>query len=309
VNLGDLGFENLRQQLRHRGVFVRTGPFVCHLRSPLCDVAEAIDFAYADFPLVDRGGFADFHVRLARPPGLRRWVRPQVQFYLDGRASLKPFPVRLAVPMLEWGLNWCVASQAHQYMMIHAAALERDGHAVLLVGRPGAGKSTLCAALVFNGWRLFSDEIALVRPDDLRLVPLPRPISLKNESIEVIRRFAPGARIPWQWEDTTKGTVAHLAPPTDSVLRADQTAPAAWVVFLDYQPDADTRSRRLPRGTALMRLARNAFNYCLLGSQGFETMARLIESSACYEFRYSDLNKAIARFDTLPQPDRDHAGS
>ena len=64
--------------------------------------------------------------------------------------------------MLEWGLNWCVAGHAHQYLMLHAAALERNGRAVILPGDPGAGKSTLTAALMLSGWRLLSDEITLV---------------------------------------------------------------------------------------------------------------------------------------------------
>lgn len=51
-----------------------------------------------------------------------------------------------------------------------------------------SAKRTLCAALVGKGWRLLSDELALVRLDTGELVPLPRPISLKNASINIIRR-------------------------------------------------------------------------------------------------------------------------
>jgi hypothetical protein len=42
--------------------------------------------------------------------------------------------------------------------------LERGGRALLLPAPSGSGKSTLCAGLAFNGWRLLSDELALLDP-------------------------------------------------------------------------------------------------------------------------------------------------
>lgn len=45
----------------------------------------------------------------------------------------------------------------------------------MLVGTTGAGKSTLCAALCADGWRLLSDEMALIEPDTGRLRGMGRP--------------------------------------------------------------------------------------------------------------------------------------
>src|SRR3546814_17273791 len=67
-----------------------------------------------------------------------------------------------ALPMLEWGLNWCIGAHGHQFLIIHAAVIERNGLAAILPGAPGSGKSTLTACLVHNGWRLLSDAMALV---------------------------------------------------------------------------------------------------------------------------------------------------
>src|SRR3546814_3330456 len=87
--------------------------------------------------------------------------------------------------MLEWGLNWCIGLHGHRYLIIHAAAIERNGLAVILPGAPGSGKSTLTAFLVHHGWRLLSDELALVSLHDGRLTALARPIGLKNRSIDL----------------------------------------------------------------------------------------------------------------------------
>lgn len=87
-----------------------------------------------------------------------------------------------AYAFLEWGMNWCVSVTANEYLKLHAAVVAKDGIVLLMPGLPGAGKSTLCAALALHGWRVLSDEHALVVPGTANIVPLPRPISLKNAS-------------------------------------------------------------------------------------------------------------------------------
>src|SRR3546814_969352 len=60
----------------------------------------------------------------------------------------------------DWSSDVC--SSDLQFLIIHAAALEKSGRAAILPGAPGSGKSTLTAYLVHNGWRLLSDELALI---------------------------------------------------------------------------------------------------------------------------------------------------
>lgn len=88
---------------------------------------------------------------------------------------------------------------------------------------PGSGKSTLCAALVNSGWRLLSDELTLVRLDGL-LGLVPRPISLKIESIDFIRGFARNTILGIPLEGILTGTVAHVKAPADSVAGVAELA-------------------------------------------------------------------------------------
>jgi HprK-related kinase A len=205
----------------------------------------------------------------------------------------------MAAPLLEWGLNRMVASRAHQYLILHAAAAERGGRGLILPAPPGSGKSTLSAALAHRGWRLLSDEFALIRPADGRLVPLPRPVSLKDASIDVIHAFAPAAVLGPRVADTVNSVAAYMRPPGDSVSRAQETALPAWIVFPRFQSGASTVLTPLPRARAFFRLAENAFNYTLLGKQGFDTLARAIEASESFEFLYSNLDEAVELFASL----------
>jgi len=160
----DLSLRDLLGLLGGPGLNLRTGLFVNRIFSTIPSVGEGLRLLYADYPLSEANGFADFYVHLDRPRGLRRWFHPQVQFRFDVATPFKPLPLQHAFPMLEWGLNWCISSHCHQYLVIHAAVVEKDGHAMILPAPPGSGKSTLCAGLVARGWRLLSDELTLIDP-------------------------------------------------------------------------------------------------------------------------------------------------
>jgi HprK-related kinase A len=292
------GAQALEPRLR-RGVTLQTGPFRFRIQSAEPDVARGLATLYAGFPLGPDEGLRDFHVSVDRVRGPRRWLRPQIEFQHDGQAPFKPLPAGQAFAMLEWGMNWCIATRAHHYLLLHAAVLERHGQAVILPGEPGAGKSTLTAALMLSGWRLLSDEMTMIDRDDGLIVPLARPVSLKNRSIEIIRGFDRQAVFGDVAHDTHKGTVSHLRPSADSVRRMTEKARAAHVVFPRWEQDAPTELRPRARADAFMHAASHAFNYSLLGRLGFELNAALIDACACWDFRYSRLEEALRTFEDL----------
>jgi HprK-related kinase A len=297
--ISSLSRAELGARLAGPGIDLQTGAFVTRLKSPIGHIADGIALLYADYPLLDHAGFADFHINLLQPGGLRRWFRPQVRFDHDGHAPFRPLPVDQALPMFEWILNWCVSSRAHRYLIIHAAVIEKNGCAVIMPAPPGSGKSTLCAALVSRGWRLLSDELALISLDDHLLVPLPRPVSLKNASIDVIARYAPGSVFSRSVTDTTKGTVAHMKPPADSIARAAEKARPAWIVFPKYVAGAPAQMAPIAPARAFMRVAENAFNYSLLGPDGFNALGQVIERTDSFDFSYGVLDEAVELFSRL----------
>jgi hypothetical protein len=52
-------------------------------------------------------------------------------------------------------------------LMLHATALVMDGKAVLLLGAPASGKSTLAWCLHQQGWQLLSSELTLIDPQGM----------------------------------------------------------------------------------------------------------------------------------------------
>lgn len=297
MKLGELGHKALTRRLRD-GLILETGPFRTRIFSHAPEVIAGLALLYSDFT-VHADGFYDFHVKVDRVRGLRRFVRPQITFNFDGIEPFTPLPADHAFASLEWGLNWCIAGHAHHYLMLHAAVLEKNGRAVILPGDPGAGKSTLTAALALSGFRLLSDELTLIDRDDGLLVPLARPVSLKNSSIDIIRNFSPQAVMGDAAYDTHKGTVSHLKPPSESVRRSDEKAIPAFIVFPRWKANSNATLTHHSKSDAFIHAARHSFNYELLGSLGYDLNANMIEASECHDFEYSKLSDAIRVFSEL----------
>lgn len=279
-----------------RSVF-RTGPFLVSLDSSYPPAVQLHAELYPGSEESPDGQIVDFHVSLRQPLSPRRWIDPYIRFYSDGVSPFAPYPLDHAFPLLEWGLNWCIATQAHQYLMLHAAVVERNGNALILPALPGSGKSTLCAALAMRGWRMLSDEFGLVRRYSCDILPLPRAIPLKNQSIGVIRKFAPDSHLGPLFTKTRKGTVAHMRPPEDSLERQSEPATAHWLVFPRYDPQRDLRLKPIEKSLAFIRLSNNAFNYRLLGATGFHTLATIVRNCDCFALEYSNLDDMISAFD------------
>nr|WP_238787523.1 HprK-related kinase A [Thiospirillum jenense] len=253
---------------------------------------------YRHYPLTDQV-IRDFHLHLSGSALHRRWLRPQVQLLVDGRAPFEPLPAAHHLPALEWGMNWCIALRCNHLLMLHAAVVARGEHAIVLPAWPGHGKSTLCAALIHSGWRLLSDEFGLVRPADGALLPLPRLIPIKNAAVTALQTFAPSAEFGPTFYATRKGDLAHLCPPGESIAQSDQIARPRWLIFPRWQAGAALNLQPVSPTQAFLRVATNAFNYETLGGSAFTLVTEMVRSCNCYSLTYSALPAAVAALETL----------
>src|SRR5687768_4315184 len=254
MTLQTLSRPELARRLAGAGIALRCGPLLMRVGTSLPELVDPIALLYSDFPFGDEQALPDFSARVEPVPRWRSPLRPSASAVVDGRAVFDPFRREQALPMFEWVMNWCVFTRPNQYLLLHAGVLERDGRGLILSGEPGAGKSTLTAALMFRGWRLFSDEVGMIPTGRCDLLPLPRPVGLKNASIEIIRADCPSAVIGPSTVETRKGVVAHVRPPSESLARADESTTPRWIVFPRFEAGATAEIRPVSRADALLRL-------------------------------------------------------
>jgi HprK-related kinase A len=301
--VAELGSDGFAARLRGEGLGVRLGPFDVKIGTTVQTIEEPLFRLYRDYPLLDDERVFNIHVRLEPSRNWPRIHKKTVRLLVDGRVPHEDLPFAHALPAVEWGLNLVIALRSHSWLMLHSAAVERDGGVMLFPAWPGSGKTTLCAALVHRGWRLFSDEFGLVAPSTCEVAPIPRPMPLKNESIEVIRAFAPDAELGPTIPNTRKGTIVHVKAPLASVRAAHVGAPVRWIVFPQWSAGAGLAFEEVAKADAFMMLATNAFNYEMLGELAFSAVRRLVVGAQCFRLLYSDLDRAIELLDRVAGAD------
>lgn len=303
MRLGSLTLGEVRQRLQKDALLLDIPPYLTVIGCREPGFAEALYAMYADYRLLPAEAldesFQEVHLHIARTGPLGRFgPHRQIALGLGGNFPFNPLPLGQAFPMFEWALNWCVTNYLHTRITFHAAGLgftdsQGEAAAIILPGAPGAGKSTLTAAALERNFTLFSDELCLLDPETGTLLPVPRPISLKGASINVIRHRQPAAILTEPVHDTTKGTVAHVKPPTTRLGPAGREATPRLVIFPRFSAGAALACEPVPTGRALLRLAEQSFNLNLHGEEGFFCMTRLMQGIEAWDLTYGDLDAAL----------------
>lgn len=300
--LSELTETQIEQALQGEGLGLVVASFHGLVQCNTGLLSSPFHLLYEDY-LADTSpvGFYDFRINLKKFRSAP-WKPWQVKFDWEGSSPFPALPLAHAHPLFEWGLNWCVATASGAHTVIHSAVVERDGLALVLPGSPGSGKSTLCAALALTNWRLLSDELTIISQLDGKVQPVPRPISLKNQSIDIIKAFVPSAELTPPVVATHKGAIAYARPPRSAVQASHQTVPVGYVVFPKFVPGAQLDFEPLTRAEALTELMENTFNVGLLGAEGFASLARAIANAKCYAVEYGDLASIVNWVNTTCRP-------
>ncbi|MFD2165571.1 HprK-related kinase A [Thalassotalea euphylliae] len=286
----ELPESELTELLTSQGLPIKIGPFNFLLSSNHTAIVKPFRVLYGNHKLLSKDDFVDFNIYLKKSTGIRRWFKPQIEFFFDDQCPFKPLSLREAFPLLEWSMNWCIGAHAHQYLIIHSAVLKKNDAIVILPGAPGSGKSTLCAALMAEGYQVLSDELALFDRETGLIDPVCRPISLKNKSIDVITERYPSLSPASNVRTENKGYVAHF--PTD--VNIGKLCQPRFVVFPKYKSGAPFSQSELSKAECFLKCVEDSFNYNHLGSEGFDAMSAFISNVDGYTIEYDNLDDAIA---------------
>lgn len=199
-------------------------------------------------PLPAGAGAADVWVRRGAGEGFR---------FGGLAASAREIWVDGADERLVLGAGLGIVLHERGFLVLHATTVTRDGEAVAFLGEPGAGKSSLGAAFLSQGWELVSDDVTAVDDEGLVRPGYPR-MKLSRDAAEAFG-FKPGPRVHPEVEKHWV-EVGSFAPGPAALRRALVLAPAP---------------------NALMALVRHSYCPALLGGDAqarhFAQCGRLVE--------------------------------
>jgi hypothetical protein len=150
-------------------------------------------------------------------------------------------------------------------LCLHASAVEIDGKGVVLLGPPGAGKSTLAATFAEAGFRVLSDDVApvtravdawLVQPGYPRLRLWPDSVQALYGSPDLL------PRITATWDKR------HLDLTEAPYRFSDRPVPLAGIYLLDertHEVDAPEIEAMKPREALVALIANTSANYLIAG--------------------------------------------
>ncbi|MFQ5693591.1 MAG: hypothetical protein ACE5IM_11170, partial [Nitrospinota bacterium] len=211
--------------------------WIARLFSPFLQEVVSRD---AHPPEEEDGKPAAFRVfRESRPRRGKR--RCRLRLLRPGRRSTSASTPAEMAAYLEYEVFEHVAWNLTGYFQFHAAFLAKGGVGALVPGRTRAGKTTLALSLWQAGWTVYSDDLSLLEPGSGRFVPLPRPFTLRKETLERLRPPALGHELrvgPPDFDEPSAYFHPAWLAPDPGRQRMPEPVGARWLQF-PRRPGAD----------------------------------------------------------------------
>ncbi len=289
----------LNNRLSSDGVAIEIGPFCVNVSIKFQNVRDEFIKIYRDFPFYADNVVWDNYLKLYGQNFYRQYIKPQAFVELGMSNEFIPLPASMGMVSLEMGLNWHVAYTCRQYVMFHAGVVAKDGVGLVMPAMSGSGKSTLAAGLSYRGWQLHSDEFGLFDVGTGELVPYPRAVSLKNQSIPVMKKWVREVDDNYmdyfsdEYQGTPKGTICYMRPSADSIKDMHKRTKPNVVILPVYDANAEPAIKPISKTMAFFRLVMSSANYGDVGKDAFLSLSKIIDDAHVCEIIYPTLEDAV----------------
>lgn len=164
-------------------------------------------------------------------------------------------------------------------LMLHAGLVSKQGRGMLLCGQSGAGKSSLAAWFLTQGWNYRGDEQSYAGTDWEGFV---RPFCFRQSWEALFPEAA--KRADWVAEGRGQTLVSPSAfgwqAPAERAVRP------GVLLFPEYRAGAAFSCERLPAGQVAMQLVRATLNGGNLENRGVKRTAEMARAYPGYAVRY-----------------------
>jgi hypothetical protein len=184
--------------------------------------------------------------------------------------------------------------QFPEYLPLHSGCAEYNGRRFIYTGKSRAGKTTLSCRMLFEGLRVFSDDIVLLG-DDLNVAPYPKPLNVKEGTQDVIpelrdicNRLSPYTSI------LDKKILRYFVDPylyqTDKSLSAGKLSA---IFLLDPVHSGESAVEPIPTWQMAHEMLTRYLVCSTVAGDQIQRLNRLVNSCNCYRLRVGDPDSTV----------------
>jgi hypothetical protein len=194
------------------------------------------------------------------------------------------------VSALEWIVSTATADRLRErLLLLHAGAATYGESGLVFPAASGSGKTTLVAGLVAAGFRYVNDDVTVVDPDTLCLVPFATSLCVKEGSWQTLAPLYPSLRSEAPCLRFGQ-RVRYIVPSVETW--APRPIRVRYIIAPRYQAGAETSLVPISRSAGLIRVAQQWFSPPLRRAQDFEGILTMLGEADCYDLVVGDLRHA-----------------
>jgi hypothetical protein len=175
----------------------------------------------------------------------------------------------------------------HDGLMLHAALLSKRGRGLMIGGVSGAGKTSLAAWLLRQGWTYHGDDQMYADALDLHWEGFVRPLCFKGDWASI---FPALVTRPESVATMGGQTLVPVSLFGQEVL-SDTSVRPGIMLFPTFRTGSEFSLKRLPAGQATLRLAQSILNGGNLIHRGVAQAAGIARSCPGYEMTYGSFDQ------------------
>lgn len=176
----------------------------------------------------------------------------------------------------------------------HGSTISDQTNSILFIGNSGKGKSTLCALLAANDFKLVADDVSAMLVEDKFIYSNPLAISIKKGAFKTLASHIKDFNaLPTVVFNKVKGQLKYV--PTENTITDNY--PCKAIVMVNYQKNADTHLEVISVKQVLETLIPESW----LSPNPLHANQFLnwLETTETYQLTYSDTDSVISEITAL----------
>ncbi|WP_282041214.1 hypothetical protein [Winogradskyella flava] len=176
----------------------------------------------------------------------------------------------------------------------HGSTIADGRNSILIIGKSGKGKSTLCALLAANGYELVADDVSPMLSRDLNIYRNHSALSIKQGAFNRLKNIIDGfENLPTTYFNKSKGLIKHV--PFEKPKKDHY--PCKAIVMVNYKDESETTLDSTSIKKVLETLIPDS--WLSPNQANAKQFIDWLEQSELYQLTYSDTKSVINRLSVL----------